>query len=572
MGVEVRGTTALSIVDQQIVIQGDVGSAVPATIVIPNHAYLQVRVDGEPVTGHVEVYPQTRVEIEYKDEPPVRQAVVSVSTDGMEATLEITLKSGRRFFLPDREPTALLDLVIVEEEWPAQPYQLDEVQSLLADQKIVYNVQMDAIQALLATRQSGCCVCAIGKPVTEGVPEHYEMLVKEPAETRIIGVIPLRPILTVRAGTALARRVPAVQGVSGIDVFGNARHPAQLRSQLPRLGKGVVAQDDVLYAARGGRVVQLPRLLDVAEEFEIDGSLSAVDGHVEFDGDVLIRGDVNEGVQIVAGGQVVVAGSVQGAMISGEAGIIISGSAFQAHLCAGTRIRSLRELADLLRQLIDDLDAFQRAVQQLNQALSHRSAKVDLGRVTAALLTDKFAHVPTWRPRLYEWVNMHHSVIGAAWREWIEQLADNFQLERMQAVTDVKEWLALKQRITAKFDAIPDEAEQDVDLQVKGAQNTKLECTGNVIVTGQGLYQCQIQAGNTVRALGVPGALTSCDITAGRSVEAREIGSPAETEIRITITSSEGYVKAGLIHAGASLSIGAFHHRVMREMRDCTWP
>ena len=114
----------------------------------------------------------------------------------------------------------------------------------------------------------------------------------------------ISPFIIVREGEVLASLVPERSGNEGYTVHGQAL-PYQL-TKPPQLkaGKNTRLEDDRVLADRDGRFQRGVASFWVNEILELQGDVDYHTGHVDFPGDVLIRGEIKPGFRIQAGGSV----------------------------------------------------------------------------------------------------------------------------------------------------------------------------------------------------------------------------------------------------------------------------
>lgn len=129
-------------------------------------------------------------------------------------------------------------------------------------------------------------------------------------------------------GQVLVSREFATAGSDGTDVFGK-RIPAKKgkEAQFPKPGKNVTLSEDRRElrslikgkaSIQGGKVVVLPHI-------KIDGDVDMSVGNVDFDGDIVISGNINPGFTIKATGNILVAGSVEAASLQAAGNVTIKG-------------------------------------------------------------------------------------------------------------------------------------------------------------------------------------------------------------------------------------------------------
>jgi uncharacterized protein (DUF342 family) len=102
----------------------------------------------------------------------------------------------------------------------------------------------------------------------------------------------------------LARLVPERSGREGYTVLGRAL--PYKTGKVPRLtpGKNTRVEDDRVVAECDGRFLHTPKSFWVNEVLDIAGDVDYRTGHIDFPGDVYVRGEIKAGFRVHAGGSV----------------------------------------------------------------------------------------------------------------------------------------------------------------------------------------------------------------------------------------------------------------------------
>ncbi len=127
----------------------------------------------------------------------------------------------------------------------------------------------------------------------------------------------------VEEGALLAEYVPATNGEYGYTVDNNMLAPKRGKD-LPKLkGKGFYHEDNKYYAATHGMVEITERGFRITNLLEVPGNVDINYGHIDFDGDVNIRGDVKSGMAVKASGNIEIKGHVGNCVIEAGKNIIV---------------------------------------------------------------------------------------------------------------------------------------------------------------------------------------------------------------------------------------------------------
>lgn len=125
-------------------------------------------------------------------------------------------------------------------------------------------------------------------------------------------------------GELLAEYVPATNGEYGYTIDNAMRTPIRGKD-LPTLkGKGFRMDEGKYYAVLHGKVELTERSIQITNLLEVPGDVDINYGHIQFDGDVNVRGDVKSGMMIKVTGNVEIKGHVGNCLIEAGKNIIIS--------------------------------------------------------------------------------------------------------------------------------------------------------------------------------------------------------------------------------------------------------
>lgn len=162
-----------------------------------------------------------------------------------------------------------------------------------------------------------------GEPGRAGHFEFFFSTEKPRPEIRNDGTVDYRSmslVQNVEEGQLLAVYHPAIQGTAGRDVTGAFEKANTYKELRPLTGKGISNEEDPnkYYAAKSGKIeYDGDNKLSVVEVYEIHGGCDyANNALVDFNGDVIIHGNVEAGVTVRAGKSLTVDGVVESANIT----------------------------------------------------------------------------------------------------------------------------------------------------------------------------------------------------------------------------------------------------------------
>lgn len=126
-------------------------------------------------------------------------------------------------------------------------------------------------------------------------------------------------------GDVLARIIPEMAGENGYDVYGKVIKPKDVKKETLKFGKNVEISDDklTLTSLVDGHVSLIDQKVVVANVYQVK-DVGVSTGNIDFDGSVVITGNVAANFEVKAGGNVVINGLVEGAQITAGGNIIIA--------------------------------------------------------------------------------------------------------------------------------------------------------------------------------------------------------------------------------------------------------
>ena len=227
-----------------------------------------------------------------------------------------------------------------------RPLTSEEIVDALTENKIVVETdvteRINAYVALLAAKYEPTApdsdlpeqfLVAQGRPLVEGKDGDFlwhDSLKKVEQDWRgdaPINYYILNSIVTVEKDDAIGTLVPAIQGVPGVDVFGNPLPPMRSYEDV-RLDGSVRTSDDdptVALASVAGRVVYENLVLSITEVFVVKGDVDFGGGNIDSSIDVYIGGLVHDLFVVKSKRAVAVQGAVEAATIEAVGDVTVKG-------------------------------------------------------------------------------------------------------------------------------------------------------------------------------------------------------------------------------------------------------
>lgn len=558
--------------DGRIVVHGPTGSGAPATIVPCTGVVVQVNgkelLEPCAVTGD-----DTIVVVEGPAQEVAPPGVeITVSPDRLRAEVKVFPRRLVEPCLRDQAPQTTLHLAVDTREIVENVVTPEDVQAALNREGIVLGVDRAAVEAAAASADGLPRVVANGVPPVEGRDGFVECLVElEPVpvvwseEADKVNYWERYHFPAVHAGDELAVLHPPIPGTPGRAVTGETIHPRQVREGALRAGEGAVLSENgtKALAARDGKPVvrgTLEKHIEVSPVMVYQGDVGLASGHVRFDGDVVVRGDVLEGARIEVTGSVTVLGYAAGAVIQAGGAVKIKGSAVNCRIRAGGVLGlcgRLRPVLETIGGIVGFVEAViqaqmvsgpggappeaRRETEGLADVVRLKMRELDkLARSVRALVREAAVEIP---PEIADAVSSLARVAGS--------LSGSGTME-LPTVGDLRELGSHVSTVSGWVESAP---ASEIGIVLGYAQNSVLESGGDILITGKGCYNCSLTATEGIR---VKGNVRGGETYAVKRVQAGSVGTPGQLPCSSAIrVSASGQVRAGVVYPGTTIQVGA---------------
>jgi len=216
------------------------------------------------------------------------------------------------------------------------PINLDAIKKAFAEKGIRNGFIPTAIkESILSGEASDLCI-AEADPLIQGEDATFHCLLPD-MKTRApqvnengnVDYRDLGEIVVVHPGEKLMRREPATAGVPSSNIYGETVNPKRGIDHKFASGlDGVTTSEDdpnLLIATETGQPIVLDNGISIENTMEVE-NVNLTTGNIVFDGSVLIKGDVENGMTVKASGDINVLGRVESAKIVAGGDIVIMGA------------------------------------------------------------------------------------------------------------------------------------------------------------------------------------------------------------------------------------------------------
>lgn len=571
----VRGdaTQALSLLPGQARVRDGRLEVCGSALVIV-HDGIDLYVNGRQRQGTTMIRETDEVRVELSVATEQEGFRITVTPDEMAALLEI--HGTRRFRLQDAPPARPLLLAVEEVSLPPQGLSEEAIRAELTKTGITYGIDWEAISRALQELPVEPVVIARGSPAHPGQPAYAEFLFEKRSERRVVlrddESVDYRGILEVpfvEAGDLLVRRIPGEAGQPGRTVRGSELPPPQAEVLL-LAGPGAQLDEDgsAIYAAAPGRPQveestpgrYLVRVVPVLRHGTVDLS----SGNLKFAGDIIIHGNVEESMSVVAGGDVIVYGTVSKAYVEAGGRLSVRGNSFNSTLVAGGRAAFFAAEQPLLERVTATLDKLQQAIAQVQTHPNFAELALDETRfsmLVRLLVREHMRELPNLLRMLSTRLSSHdqRDVLSEGLRALVGRHAMVSGGVTFRNQTEIEALRTMLLEAIALARAAPRDR---ADATLRYVHNCRVEALGNIRVSGEGSYYSNFHAGKRFRSAG---PVRGGRVVAHDGADVSEAGS--DMGVTTELVTETGTIRVGRVFPGVILR-AARHVRRVTNVRE----
>ncbi len=517
------------------------GRGVDASVFL-NHPQVIMTVNGEARSGTQTLRAEDDVSFAFEDIRPKRHLTVDFSEDLLRAYLKVERIKGIRYSLKDLEKTFRAQISPHEEEIETDPLTEEECIKVLMDFGVLPEfIDRESLKKACNAKDTIRVVAAAGKAPVESRQTEIrycdEIFVKDILRG-------LEPVIS--TGRLLAEKLSeAVMGVPGMDVKGNEINVQKVTDRDIESTEGAEMRGNRIYALRDGRPYLKNGQVGVLPLLTVVGDLDKDTEDIDFDGDVVVKGNVQDNMVIKASGNISIIGSVYHSEINAHQNVEIQGKIIGGRIHAGDENSAFNLLLTIIEKMIVVTEEIfsglhmteGKGVQGIMDSIHEGKEKIGLN--------------------LNE-MDRIRSLFNEKQMETIDRLKRSFaycfkeiRLLHKEGFIELND---LYEMLKNMAESMKLELQDQRVIKLVYAQNATITSSGDIIITGEGSYQAKLSAGNEIRYERPGNVVIGGTLIAGKFIRAGVIGTPSEIETFCKVMDEEGDI-LGRFHKGTTLMI-----------------
>ncbi|HZG55316.1 FapA family protein [Paenibacillus sp.] len=335
-------------------------------------------------------------------------------------------------------------------------------------------------------------------------------------------------IPSAKAGDLVARKIPPVKGARGYDIFGGVIEPAAPRDIIlvPKQYIQVTPSGDVIALKEGRPRITGDRVkfISINPSYVVSNDVDLKTGNIFFAGDVIVYGNVTDGMTIEALGNVYISGSVYNATITATGSILVKGNVIGGKLYSGHFGVLYNRLFNHSKKLNEQLQNLRNAAKILLTKLEAQGKSVPISQAYQLLAETKFKEIPgTAKEILASIVTIQN--IQRDQLEDLKQKLMSLLLPSCYMKVDPVSFLnGLQQHLIETTESIQRCEETDVRMDIPKCQLSTLMSNGDILVRQEGVVQCHLYAKKNIVFYQKNAVCRGSTLESGETISAMTVG------------------------------------------------
>ncbi|WP_025027733.1 DUF342 domain-containing protein [Caldalkalibacillus mannanilyticus] len=553
--------------DHQLVVKNSIQRG-RQPVLLP-HQDLSITVNGETINEPTVVYEKDQISWELNKTNPFFD--VKISEDRMKVYLKLNKLYNHRFVVKDKGPSTKFQFQVDLEPYPYNYQQSSsKILSILQRKHIKVDIDTSAIMRELMSPTYKEILVAEGLPQIESKDGYIETFFSVHAEEvleEINGKIDYRNrfrIPSIQAGEVIAIIHPPKQGKEGYDVFGQAILPQIPKKIEVRARKNVeITEEGQVIALKGGRpsiTGTSVKHIDISQSHIITGDVDIRYGNVYFNGDVVIRGDVKEGMRVEAIGNVFIYGNVFSSTVISSQSIYIEGNVNSSQIYAGQHGLFFSQIYKSIQNLEIDFTKLKLAITQIKELLVQSNKTFTFGHIAANVIEMKMPEIMDEMKQFSVLLkaNEENDMLIPLRLKLLQKLLHSFR--DVSSIRSLQNEESLNSIIFTLNEVIKDSEEaiqSESEVLVHFTNMSTIKTNGNIIIAKEGALNSHLFAGKDCLFVSHNSVIKGGKIEAIERIQAAKVGSekavPPQLAARTSISVKELYAAKIKMHNRSQL-------------------
>lgn len=500
------------------------------------------------------------------------QLDVEISADKLKCYLNFSPARLVAYSVVDCNPVNRLDIKTTQVVLEKKETDLQQILGYLSGVNVTYGVHMDILKEICEKNEPGRFLIAEGLSPEDAADDRIEYFFNVngtefiwPDENSMerIDYKNIRQYEAVSAGQTIAQLHKGTPGVNGMTVTGEIIPPRPGKKLIiaPSFSIRVDEQTGEIKAAKTGRPCCEEKgnsiLFQIFDCICVD-EVSIKTGNVRFKGDIEVKSNVFEFMEVVARQNVLVKGNVIFASIYAGNDITIKGTAISSKINASLNDVTAKDPSPLIEELMTEID---KLINNINQFPAQNMNPESFKYVLQNLLNTKNKDLPA---TIYEALHAFKTGNYDIQDEIVLSLlkSTGSLMGNYSGIPDVEYLNRIKSEME---DILSNSRSTPVrgEVILNTITNCDVSALGNITVQGRGCINSSLYSKGKVF---VNGFVRGGQIRAEKGMEINTAGSKTGSKLLLAVP-SDGYIQIQTAYADTTIKVGPLSYTFLSDKK-----
>lgn len=551
-----QGMGLIKIENGKVVVINPIDGNKPAKILPCDE--VQIIVNSREVISPIEVFEENDIEIRVRETEAKRELNLSVSEDKMEARISLRYVPKEEYKLKDTE--LLTELTpSIQYVGLTMPPKYTELQILseLSNLGIIYGIDNEAVKKCCEEENIGNLIISRGKEPTQPVDDEIEVFFQSEFDKKLEvdekGTVDFKSIGAVEVvhrGDVIAALKEGQEGAIGFNVYGQLQRPRKRKEKKIFANNGCRLENNSIIATIDGKPHVKGNMFSVEKVHQINKDVDISTGNIKFIGDVIIYGDVKEGMTVEAGHELTVNSNVLRAELKAGGNITVKGNIISSFIIVGSEsldyslyINELENFQNLLGRLYDTLLRVNHKKMITNNVSDRELVKF--------IVESRFKNFRNDVKKVLNVMETQGEVYDSLYAI-VKNKLDNSYFSNIVTIHEIKQ---IQQMVTQKLNSVKVGAIHQSNLTANYIQDSKVSSTGSVYINGKGVYKSEINALDSVYFVSERSTTRGGIINATNEIKCKIVGTIAGVSTILKVKKN-GHIHADIAYYNTKFIIG----------------
>jgi uncharacterized protein (DUF342 family) len=522
---------------------------------------IELFVDEKEIRDRVQVFEHSIIKVKHKENDAERRLNIEISPDYMKVYLDIKYIPKDIYTIDDCEEN--VNVVVkrkLKERIMPKKYSVDEVRQELKNNGVNYGIIEENLKKIEEKEEIEELLAAEGVQPICGKDDEIEIKFEEKKKlvednSGKVDFKAIGHIGTVSEGDILAIKHVGTEGKDGIDVRGKTvRHEPRKKIEIRTAGGCRIVDGIKIISEIKGRPDVFNNVFSVNQVHEVNGDVDLTTGNIQFKGHIIVYGAVTEGMKIEAEKSIVIYKNAARAQISAKGDVTINGNVILSKITAGREdVFCLKFINNLskLKEMITSLKETCEQVKKLN--LLGRKAKD--GEIVKILIENKFKKIPkvsldVIKDVLYKYRQEDELIF------MVKNKIIGLAPLNIKSIDELDEMIEI---IDIKLEQLTEDLTAPVDINIAYCQDSTVNSSGNINITGKGEYVSDITAHDSIFFTGMRSVARGGVLKAKNQIKCNIVGSTGGVSTSL-IVEKRGHIWAEIAYQNTRFRVGKQEH------------